>query len=65
MMKEESSTVNGALSIFLSHIIKVLSALSAIIRYDEGRVFNSERCSKYLLVPHNQGVVCLVCHNTI
>ena len=59
MMKEESSTVNGALNIFLSHIIKVLFA---IIRYDEGRVFNSERCSKYLLVPHNQGVVC---HNTI
>ena len=59
MMKEESSTVNGALSIFLSDIIKVLSAK---IRYDEGRVFNSERCSKYLLVPHNQGVVC---HNTI
>ena len=59
MMKEESSTVNSALSIFLSHIIKVLFA---IIRYDEGRVFNSERCSKYLLVPHNQGVVC---HNTI
>ena len=62
MMKEESSTVNGALNIFLSHIIKVLSALSAKIRYDEGRVFNSEQCSKYLLVPHNQGVVC---HNTI
>ena len=59
MMKEESSTVNGALSIFLSHIIKMLSAK---IRYDEGRVFNSEQCSKYLLVPHNQGVVC---HNTI
>ena len=59
MMKEESSTVNGALSIFLSHIIKVLSAK---ILYDEGRVFNSERCSKYLLVPHNEGVVC---HNTI
>ena len=59
MMKEESSTVNGALNIFLSHIIKVLFA---IIQYDEGRVFNSERCSKYLLVPHNQGVVC---HNTI
>ena len=59
MMKEESSTVNGALNIFLSHIIKVLSAK---IRYDDGRVFNSERCSKYLLVPHNQGVVC---HNTI
>ena len=59
MMKEESSTVNGALNILLSHIIKVLSA---IIRYDKGRVFNSERCSKYLLVPHNQGVVC---HNTI
>ena len=59
MMKEESSTVNGALNIFLSHIIKVLSAK---IRYDEGRVFNSERCSKYLLVPHNQGVVC---QNTI
>ena len=54
MMKEESSTVNGALSILLSHIIKVLST---IIRYDEGRVFNSERCSKYLPVPHNQGVV--------
>ena len=59
MMKEDFSTVNGALSIFLSHIIKVLSTK---IRYDEGRVFNSERCSKYLLVPHNQGVVC---HNTI
>ena len=32
---------------------------------DEGRVFNSKWCSKYLVVPHNQGVVCLVCQNTI
>ena len=30
---------------------------------DEGRVFNSERCSKYLVVPRNQGVVSLVCQN--
>ena len=33
--------------------------------YDKGRVFNSEWCPKYLVVPHNQGVVCLVCQNTI
>ena len=32
---------------------------------DEGRVFNSEWCSKYHLVPHNQGAVYLVCQNTI
>ena len=25
---------------------------------DGGRVFNSKWCSKYLVVPHNQGVVC-------
>ena len=31
----------------------------------EVRVFNSEWCSKYLVVQHNQGVVCLVCQNTI
>ena len=24
---------------------------------DEGRVVNSEQCSRYLAVPHNQGVV--------
>ena len=32
---------------------------------DEGRVFNSEWCTKYFVVPHNQGVVCLVCQSTI
>ena len=32
---------------------------------DEGRVFNSEWCTKYLVAPHNQGVVCLVCQVTI
>ena len=32
---------------------------------DEGRVLSSEWCSKYLVVPHNHGVVCLVCQNTI
>ena len=32
---------------------------------DEGRVFNSEWCSKYLVVPHNQDVVCPVCQNTV
>ena len=30
---------------------------------DEGRIFNSEWCSKYLVVPYNQGVVRLVCQN--
>ena len=30
------------------------------IFYDDGRVFNSEWCSKNLVVPHSQGVVCLV-----
>ena len=32
---------------------------------DEERVFNSEWCTKYLVAPHNQGVVCLVCQVTI
>ena len=32
---------------------------------DEGRALHSEWCPKYLVVPHNQGVVCLVCQNTI
>ena len=32
---------------------------------DEARVFNSEWCSKYLVVAHNQSVVCLVYLNTI
>ena len=32
---------------------------------DEGRVYNSEWCSKYLVVPHSQDVVCFVCQNTI
>jgi len=32
---------------------------------DEGRVFNSELCAKYFVVPHNQGVVCLICQSTI
>ena len=27
--------------------------------------FNSEWCSKYLVVSHNQGVVCLICQNMI
>ena len=34
-------------------------------KIDDGRVFNSEWCHKYLIVPHNQGVVCIVCQNTI
>lgn len=32
---------------------------------DEGRVFNSEWCTKYLVVPHNKGVICLICQTTI
>ena len=32
---------------------------------DKGRVFNSEWCTKYFVVPHNQGAVCLVCQSTI
>ena len=32
---------------------------------DEGRVFNIELYTKYLVTPHNQGVVCLVCQVTI
>ena len=32
---------------------------------DEGSVFNSEWCTKYFAVPHNQGAVCLVCQSTI
>ena len=32
---------------------------------DEGRVLNSEWCSKYIVDPHNHGVVCLICQNTI
>ena len=32
---------------------------------DEGRVFNSEWCSEYLVVPQYHGVVCLVCQNVI
>ena len=31
----------------------------------EGRVFNSEWCTKYFVIPHNQGVICLVCQNII
>ena len=31
----------------------------------EGRVFNSEWCTKYFVIPHNQGVICLVCQNTV
>ena len=31
---------------------------------DEGRVFNNKWCSKYLVVPHSQGDVCLVSYNT-
>ena len=27
---------------------------------DEGGVFNSEWCTKYFVVPHNQRAVCLV-----
>jgi len=32
---------------------------------DEGRVFNSEWCTKYFVVPHNQGAVCFICRSTI
>ena len=31
----------------------------------EGRVFNSEWCTKYFVIPHNQGVICLVLQNSI
>ena len=42
-----------------------MSAVKKRKIYDEVRFFNSEWCSKYLVVQHNQGVVCLVCQNTI
>ena len=32
---------------------------------DEGRVIKSEWCTKYFVVAHNQGDVCLVCRSTI
>ena len=32
---------------------------------DEGRVFNSQWCTKFIVVPYNQGVFCLVCQITI
>ena len=32
---------------------------------DEGRVFNTEWCSKYLVVPYKQDVVCPVCQSAI
>ena len=32
---------------------------------DEGRVFSSEWCTKFIVGPHNQGVFCLVCQITI
>ena len=31
----------------------------------EGRVFSSEWCTKFIVVPHNQGVFCPVCQITI
>ena len=30
----------------------------------EARVFNSEWCTKYFVIPHNLCVICLVCQNT-
>ena len=32
---------------------------------DHGSVFNSEWYTKFITVPHNQGVFCLVCQITI
>ena len=32
---------------------------------DEGRVFNNEWCTKFIVAPHKQGVFCLVCQITI
>ena len=32
---------------------------------DEGRAFNNEWCTKYFVVQYDQGVVCLLCQNTI
>ena len=32
---------------------------------DEGRAYISVWCSKYLVIPHNQGVVCSISQNTI
>ena len=32
---------------------------------DVGRVFNSEWCTRFIIVPHNQGVFYLVCQITI
>ena len=37
----------------------------SIRHHSQFTVFNSEWCSKYLVDPNNQGVVCLVCQNTI
>ena len=43
---------------------KILAAKKRKID-DEGRAYNREWCSKYLVVPHSQCVVCVVCQNTI
>ena len=42
-----------------------MSAAKKQIIDDEGRISNNEWCSRYLVVQHKQGVVCLVCQNTI
>ena len=31
----------------------------------EGKVFNSEWCTKYFVIPRNQDAICLVFQNTI
>ena len=33
--------------------------------YDKGRIVNSEWCTKFIVVPHNQSIFCLVCQITI
>ncbi len=34
-------------------------------KIDEGRVFNNEWCTKFIVVPHNQGVFSFICQITI
>ena len=32
---------------------------------DEGRIFNKDWSSKYFVIQHNQGTVCVICQTTI
>ena len=46
-------------------MLVIMSAIKKRKIDDEGRIFNKDWSSKYFVIQHNQGTVCVICQTTI